>query len=98
MSDRFKNTVIREFNFFGVDTVMPALLRDQMTLRDLKLLTLGITRKIQYLEPVLQCRGDRVQNVSRRDEENMRQVVVDVEVVIAESMILLRVEHLQQRR
>ena len=36
--------------------------------------------------------------VGRRDEEDLREVELDVEVVVAERVVLRRVEHLEQRR
>ena len=38
------------------------------------------------------------QRVRRRDEHHVREVVVEVEVVVVEAVVLLGVEHLEQRR
>ena len=37
-----------------------------------------------------------MQRVRRGDEEHLRQVVVDVEIVVVEGLVLLGVEYLQQ--
>ena len=42
--------------------------------------------------------GNGVQHVGRGDEEHLREVVVDVEVVILEGGVLLGVENFEQRR
>ena len=42
--------------------------------------------------------GIGVQHVGRADEHDVRQVVLDVEVVVEERVVLFRVEHLEQRR
>lgn len=39
-----------------------------------------------------------VEVVGRGDEQNFRQVVVYVEIVVVESVVLFRVEHFEQRR
>ena len=43
-------------------------------------------------------RGNRVEDVGGGDEQHLGQVERHVEVVIAEGVVLLRVEHLEQRR
>ena len=43
-------------------------------------------------------RGMLREHVRGADEHHLREVVVDVEVVIVEGVVLLRVEHLEQRR
>ena len=42
--------------------------------------------------------GNGVQHVRRGDEQHLRQVVLHVEIVVLEGGVLLRVQHLQQRR
>ena len=42
--------------------------------------------------------GNRVRRVRRADEQHLRQVERQVEIVIAERRVLLGVEHLEQRR
>ena len=74
------------------------LLRDQVALRDLDLLLLGVAGEANHLQAVLQRLRDRVHHVGGGDEEHRRQVELDVEVVVGEGVVLLRVEHLEQRR
>ena len=50
------------------------------------------------LHAIEQRRVNRAELVRRRDEQHARQVDVDLEVVIAERVVLRRVEHLEQRR
>jgi hypothetical protein len=42
--------------------------------------------------------GDGVEHVGRADEHHVRQVELDVQVVIEERAVLLRIEHFEQRR
>ena len=43
-------------------------------------------------------RADRLGDVRRGDEEHLRQVVRNLEVVVAELPVLFRVKHFEQRR
>ncbi len=67
-------------------------------LRDLDLLELGVAGQLQHFHAVAQRLRNRVQHVGGADEHHVRQVVLDVEVVILEGGVLFRVEHLEQRR
>ena len=73
-------------------------LLQQEALGDLDLLQLGVAGQLQHLHPVAQRLGHRVEHVRRADEHDVRQVVLDVQIVVQERMVLLRVEHLEQRR
>ena len=73
------------------------LVGDQMALGDLDLLVLRVARQPDDLHAVQQRRGN-VHGVGGRDEHDAREIVVDLEVVVVERMVLLRIEHLQERR
>ncbi len=73
------------------------LFRHEIALRDAELLVLGVTGERDHVHPVEQRRRDRVDRVRRADEEDLRQVERQVEVVVAERRVLLRVEHLEHR-
>ena len=75
-----------------------ALLGQQMLLCDLELFLVGIARELDDLHAVEQRARDGVKRVGRQDEEHIRQVDRDLHEVIAEVVVLLCVEHLQQRR
>ncbi len=75
-----------------------ALLLHQVLLGDLELFMLGVALQAQDFHAVLQRRRDGVQYVCGRDEQHLREVVVDVEVVILEGRVLLRIENFKQRR
>ena len=72
------------------------LLRDQVALSDLDLLLLGVAGQADHLEAVLQGLGDGVQDVRGGDEEDRREVVLHVEVVVGEGVVLLRVQDLEE--
>src|SRR3546814_2863902 len=73
------------------------LLGDEVALCDLDLFILGISGQADDLHAVQQ-RLRHVERVRRRHEHHVRQVVVDLQIVIVELGVLLRVQHLEQRR
>ena len=75
-----------------------ALLLDEILLGDFEFLDLGIAMQPENLHAVLQRAGNGVEHVCRSDEEDLRQVVFHVEIVVLEAGVLLRVEDLEQRR
>ena len=68
-----------------------------MPLGDLQLLVLRIARNSNDLHPVHERRRN-VERVSRGHEHHARQIIVDLQIVIIEGRVLLRIEHLEQRR
>ncbi len=68
-----------------------------MLARDLDLLVLGVTRDADDLHAIHQGRRD-IEGIRRRDEHHVGQIVVHLQVVVVEGMVLLGVEHLEQRR
>ena len=81
-----------------VDAVPLQLTREEELPRDRVLLLVEIAGEPDDLHPVAQRLGDRRQRVGRGDEQHLRQIVVDLEVVIVEGAVLLGVEHFEQRR
>ena len=75
-----------------------ALPRPQVAARDRDLLVGRVAVEPDHLHPVEQRPRDRVGDVRGRDEDDLGQVELDVEVVVAERVVLRRVEHLEQRR
>ena len=73
-------------------------LRQQEPLGDLDLLELGVPGELQHLHPIPEGLGHGVQDVRRADEHHVREIELDVEVVVQKRVVLLRIEHLEQRR
>ena len=71
--------------------------RDQVLARDLDLFVLGVAGEPDDLHAVHQGRRD-VQRVRRGDEHHVRQIVVDLEIVVVERVVLFGVQHLEQGR
>src|SRR5829696_1888983 len=88
---------VGERDLRALEAVALDLPRDEVALGDLELLLLRVARELDDLHAVAERARDRVQRVRRRDEHHAREVVGNVEVVVAERRVLLGVEHLEHR-
>src|SRR5918994_3387007 len=70
----------------------------QVVAGDGQLLVLGVAVQADDLHAVQQRARDRLDHVGGGDEQHVRQVQLDLEVVVAEGVVLGRVEHLEQSR
>ena len=70
--------------------------RQQVIAGDLDFLLSEIAGELDDLHPIEQWSGNRVELVRRAHEENLREVDVQVEIVVSKTAVLFRVEHLQQ--
>src|SRR6266702_3266507 len=71
---------------------------EQVVAGDRDLLLLGVAVQPDDLHTVQQWLRDRLDDVGGGDEQHVRQVQLDLEVVVAERVVLRRVEHLEQGR
>ena len=77
--------------------VLLELTRNQIHLRDMDFLVFRVAAERDDLHAIEQRRMDCPELVGGRNEEYFRQVDRDLEIVIAEGVVLRRVEHLEQR-
>ena len=75
-----------------------ALARPQVVARDRGLLRHRVAVEPDDLHTVQERAGDRLGDVGGGDEQDLGEVELDVEVVVAERVVLGRVEHLEQGR
>ena len=71
--------------------------RHQELLCDMHLLVFGVTGEPDDLHPIAEWRNNRVDDVAGGDEQHLRQVVGHFQVVVGEVLVLLGIEHLEQR-
>ncbi len=90
--------VVREPELTRGEAVLLDLPRQQVDLRDLELLGLGVAGERHDLHAVEERARDVLDEVRRRDEEDLREVERHAEVVVGEGIVLRRVEDLEQRR
>ena len=84
-------------NLFLAQARPLALARPEIAACDRDLLVNGVPVEPDDLHAVEQRAGDRLGHVRRGDEDDLGEVDLHVEVVVAEGVILGRVEHLEQR-
>ena len=89
---------IGEGDLLAGQPVVLDLLGDEVIARDGELLLLGVAGQFEHFHAVAQRPGNRVEHVGRGDEQHLGQIERHVEVVIAERVVLFRIEHLEQRR
>ena len=89
--------VVGDFELVFTQAVLARLARDEVLPRDVQLLLVAVAREVDDLHAVAQGGGNRPQLVRRRDEEDFREVERQVEVVVNEGVVLLRVEYLKER-
>ena len=96
--DQRRKAVVLELDLLVGQARRFHLLLHQKALGDFQLFELRITGKPDHFHAVLQRRRNGVQHVGRRDEEDLREIVFHVEVMIDEHVVLLGIEHFEQRR
>src|SRR4030095_17201453 len=95
--DVMKREIV-EFNLLGLQPAGVAPARHEVVLRDLNLLFFCVTRKLENFHAVTQSRRNRIEHIRCGDKEDTRQVERDIEVMIAESGVLLGIQYFEQRR
>src|SRR6267378_2862491 len=78
--------------------VLGGLLGDQVLVRDVQLLFARVAGQFDDLHAVAQRLGDGIHPVGRGDEQHSREIERHIQIVIAERVVLLRVENFHQSR
>ena len=55
-----------------------------------------IATHLDQLHTVQQRLGNRVQVIGGRDKHNFAQVIIYIQIIVMESVVLLRIQHLKQ--
>src|SRR3974390_349924 len=103
---RFACVVVDDFTQCGLGDldlilfypVRLQLAADEITRGDLQLLLLGVAGEADDLHAVAQRARNAIEHVRGRDEHHARQIERHAEIIVAERMVLFRIEHLQHRR
>src|SRR5205085_12567602 len=78
-----------DFELVFFESVLARLPRDEVLARDVPLLLVAVAGQINNLHAVAQRRRYWPQLVRRRDEQDLREVERQIEVVVAERVVLL---------
>ena len=84
-----------QFAFF--QRVAFDLLRQQVTLGDVQFFIFGVTREANHFHTVQQRRRN-VHGVGSRHEHHVAEIVIHFQIVVVKGHVLLRIQHLKQRR
>jgi hypothetical protein len=82
----------------GVDAALLELTRKKVAPGDCELLVLAVAREAKHFHSIQERPGNGVEVVRRRDEEDLREIERQIEIVVAKAVVLLRVENLEHRR
>ena len=85
-------------HLLGVQAVRRSCRVQQVAPGDLQLLLLGVARELDDFHAIAQRRGNGVEHVRSADEQHLGQIEGHAEIIVAERVVLLRIEHLEQRR
>src|ERR1700691_2324933 len=97
VADEILQRVVGDRPFRRLKAMRLDLFRYQVAPRDLDLFVLGVAGNADDLHAVHQ-RLRHAQRVGRGDEHHVRQIVIDLEIMVVEGSVLLGIEHFQQRR
>ncbi|MNO77287.1 hypothetical protein D3C76_683900 [compost metagenome] len=97
VADNVANSLVLELKFGLLQAIGLDLLGRQVLDRDIDLFIFGVAGQTNHLHPIEQRRRN-VHGIGGAQEHHVGQVVVDFQVMVVEVVVLLRVEHFQQRR
>jgi hypothetical protein len=98
MADHVADRLFRKFDLLFRDSVLFDLPRNQVLERDVDFLLFGVALQFDDLHAVAQRLRNRIEHVRGGNEQHLREIERHVQVVVAESRVLLRIERFQQRR
>ena len=96
--DNFLNGSLRELHVRALHADVFQLFRHEVALGNLQFFLGQVAAHLDEFHAVEQRGRNRTDVVGRGDEHDVRHVVVHIDVVVVESLVLLRVEHFEQGR
>ena len=90
--------VVRDRELVLCDAVLLRPLRDEVLASDADLLVCGVAAELDDLEAVAERCRERLEDVRHANEHDLGEIERQLEVVVGERLVLLGIEHLEQRR
>src|SRR6185369_2592632 len=81
--------IVGDLELCTIQSVFCSLARDQVTTCDFEFLAVAVACETDDLHAVAQGRRNRTKLVRSRDEEDLREIERQIEIVIAERIVLL---------
>ena len=97
-ADQLMEGVVGDFYRFTGQAVLFHLLGNQMPFGDLEFFLVSIAGQLNDVHTVQQRPRDHTGVVGRGDKQYVAQVKGKIDIMILEGIVLLRIQHLQQRR
>src|SRR5882757_7420905 len=98
VDDDFAQRLVGNLELIHRQAVRLQLPLQQVTPGDLQLLLFGIPGQFDDLHAIAQRRRNGIEHIGGADEQDLRQVERHAQIIVAERIVLLRIEHFQQRR
>src|SRR5215471_13518904 len=98
VGDDAPDGAIVDLDLVRLETVLVDLSRDQILARDLEFLLFAVAGQLDDLHAIEQRRMDRSELVRRGNEQHPRQIDVDLQVMIAEGLVLRGIQYLEECR
>ena len=96
--DDVAQRIVGDLDLARLEPVRLHLPAHQIAMRDLELLVGGVAGEADDLHAVAQRSGNGVEHVGRGDEHHPAQIERHREIIVAERVVLLGIEHFEQRR
>ena len=88
---------LREPEVFVRDAVLLKLTRDEIPPGDAELFFFRISRDFNDLHPIPQSGENRIHEIRGGDEHHLGEIKGNTQVMVAEGVVLFRVQDLEQR-
>ena len=98
VADYVAHGFFRKLNLLGGDAVLFDLPGDQILERDVNLLFFRVSLQFDDLHAVAQRFRDRIEHIGGGDEQHLRQIERNVQIIIPERRVLFGVQGFQQGR
>ena len=98
VANQVAHRVLGKLDLLRRDPVFLDLARNQVAVGDVQLLLFAVALERNDFHAVQQRRRHGVEHVGGADEQHLRQIERHVEIVVAERVVLLRIERLEQGR
>src|SRR5262249_10873121 len=97
MGDDFRQCLVGDLDLISPQPIRLQLPAQEIASRDLELFLPGVTGEADDFHPIAQRTWDRIEHVGGGDEYHAAQIERHAEIIVAERIVLLRIEHFEKR-
>ena len=96
--DDLAKRLVSDLHLFSRKSVRLQLTLPEIAARDLQFLLFGVATEFDDFHPIPQRCRDGIEHISRADEQHFGQIEGYAQVIVTETVVLLRIEYFQQSR